>query len=60
MPGMRKEIPTGETYNWYGNAERQVATEELEVRGAFLRALRKDVPKDEVCIDGRFCLHNPT
>ena len=54
MPGMRKEIPKGETSNCYGGAARQEAIKALEGHGPFIRLVRKDVPKDEVCINGRF------
>ena len=43
-----------ETYNRYGGAARQVEIAALEEYGKFLMVLRKDVPKDEVGIRGRF------
>ena len=54
MAKMSRETPKEDTYNCYGGASRQVEIEELEDHGVFRRALRKDVPKDEVCINGRF------
>ena len=52
MSGMRKEITKGGTYNWYGDAARQVEIRALEEHGKSIRVLSKDSTKDEVCING--------
>ena len=60
--GARRNSNGGVTYNWYGGAARQVEIKALEDHGTFRMVLRKDVPKDEVCINGRFVYttkHNP-
>ena len=54
MRGARKGTPKDETYNYYGDSERQVDIESLEDHGSFRRVLSKDVPKGEVCINGMF------
>ena len=53
----------GGTYNWYGGTAREVEIQALEAHGAFLRLLRKGVPRDEACIKGRFAYttkHKPS
>ena len=57
MAGIRKETPKKETYNWYGDAAWPVEIKSLEEHVAFLRALRKDVRKAVVCINGMFLAH---
>ena len=54
MPGARKEIPNGRTYNCYGDSERQIEIGALGWHGTFRALLRNDVPKYEVCINARF------
>ena len=54
MHGMRKGIPKEETYNYYGDAPRRVEIAALGDHGPFSRVSSKDVPKAEVCINGRF------
>ena len=50
---MRKEIHKEETYNCYVEAEMKVKIGELGDHRSCIRALRKDVPKDDMCINGR-------
>ena len=54
MAGMRKYIAKEETYNWYGDIEREIEIGASVEHGALIRALRKDVPEYEVCIYVRF------
>ena len=58
MPGTRKEILNGETNNCYGDASRQVAINALEEHGEFAKLLKKDVPKDDVCVS-MVCICTP-
>ena len=50
MSGMRKENMQAGTNNCYGDAARQVGMEALEGNVLFIRVLKKDAPKDEVCV----------
>ena len=53
IPRLRKSIPKGATYNYYGDDSRKVAIKALGGHGAFIRVLSKGVPRDGSCIDGR-------
>ena len=50
---MRIEMPKGETYDYSGDAARQVEIKALEAHGTFIRVLSNDFPRGGVCIDGR-------
>ena len=54
MAGIRKGIPNWGSYNCYGNAGRQIEIGDLGEHGAYIRAPRRNPPKDEVSINGRF------
>lgn len=54
MAGMRKGIPKEETNSCYGGGAGEIERNALEEHGAFFRVLGKVLPKDEVCINGRF------
>ena len=51
---MRKATPKEETYNYYGDDARKIEIKALGDHGAFIMFLRKDVHKDEVCVNDRF------
>ena len=46
--------PREETCNYYGDAARQVEIISLGCHGEFIMVLCRDVPRDGVCINGRF------
>ena len=54
MPGMRKEIPKWGTSNCYGDTERRGKIKALWGHNTSVVAMETDVPKDAVCINGRF------
>ena len=54
VPCARREIPNGETYNFYGDSARSVEIKTLGGQSAFISALSNDVRRDGVCIDKRF------
>ena len=43
-----------EKYNFFGDDDRGVWIKSLEDHGTFIRVLRKDTPKDGICLKGRF------
>ena len=49
---MRNETHNGETYNCFGGDARKIDMGSLEEHGTSITALRKDVRKNEVCING--------
>ena len=53
MPGMRKEIHK-ETSNCYGGTEIRAVVKNMEEHYTFRNNNEKDVPKDEVRINGMF------
>ena len=53
MQRARKAIPKGGNYNYYGDDSRQIGAKALGDHGTFTMARRKDVSKDDVCINGR-------
>ena len=53
-PGMRKEIPEGETFNKYGHAARKIEVNEFAKRCAVERIRTCDIPAGAKMISGRF------
>ena len=54
MPGMRGEIPKGETYNKYGDAARKIEIDATGDSGTFIRVPFSEIPDAESLVEWRF------
>ena len=54
MPGMRKEMPIGETFSKYGDSARRVEIESIEKHGTFIGIHLSEIPDVGSLIEGRF------
>ena len=54
IPGMMKEIPKDEAYNYYGDDARKVEIDALGDHWACIVVLSKDVHRDGVRVKGRY------
>ena len=51
---MRKEIPGGETHNFYGDDAMDIEIQSVRREWGIYNGIRKNVPRDGGCINGRF------